>query len=249
MEDVTVVSMADQTRVVAEDVNWSVGAGDYWVVAGLQGSGKSDFLMLAGGLMAPALGRYQLFGESMPIFEDDRLGARLRLGFVFDGGQLFSQLTIRENLALPLRYHRHLKQDEISETVGRLLEMTELLPWAEHVPTMIARVWQKRAGLARALALKPEVLLLDNPLGGLDLRHKAWWLALLDRLSQGHPFFDGRSVTLVATAADLHPWRGHARQFAVLNARRFQVVGSWAQVEAASAEPLREMLTERPLTG
>jgi ABC-type transporter Mla maintaining outer membrane lipid asymmetry ATPase subunit MlaF len=249
MDGVTVVSMTNQATIVAEDVNWSVAVGDYWVVAGLQGSGKSDFLMLTGGLMAPAHGQYRLFGETMPIFEDSRLPHRLRLGFVFDGGQLFGRLSIRENIALPLQYHHELNQPERDQAVNLLLQMTELAPWSEHPPGAVPRVWQKRAGLARALALKPEVLLLDNPLGGLDLRHKGWWLDFLDRLSQGHPFLAGRPLTLIATAADLHPWQGHARQFALLNARRFQLVGSWGQLQSVSEEPLRELLTGRTQTG
>ena len=58
---------------MAEGINWTVNAGDYWVVAGLHGSGKSDFLMLTGGLMAPRRGQYRFFGEEMPIFEEARL--------------------------------------------------------------------------------------------------------------------------------------------------------------------------------
>jgi len=100
MEAVAVGSLRDPNVIVAEEVNWTVAAGDYWVVAGAQGSGKSDFLMLAGSLTAPRSGRYRMFGEDMPIFEDTRLEARLRLGFVFDGGQLFHHLTVAQNLAL-----------------------------------------------------------------------------------------------------------------------------------------------------
>src|ERR1035438_7169737 len=84
MEDVTAGSLRDPGTVVAEEINWTVAPGDYWVVAGLQASGKSDFLMMTGSLAAPLRGRYRLFGEDMPIFEDPRLKARLRLGLVFD---------------------------------------------------------------------------------------------------------------------------------------------------------------------
>src|SRR5438067_13718386 len=85
MEDVAVGAMRDQSTIVVEEINWTVAAGDYWVIGGLQGAGKSDFLMMTGGLMPPVHGSYQLFGEQMPIFEEARLKERLRIGLVFDG--------------------------------------------------------------------------------------------------------------------------------------------------------------------
>jgi phospholipid/cholesterol/gamma-HCH transport system ATP-binding protein len=244
MEGVAVGSLRNPLAVVAEDVNWTVAAGDYWVIAGLQGSGKSDFLMLAGSLMAPLRGRYRCFGEDMPIFEDPRLKARLRLGLVFDGGQMFHHLSIAQNIALPLRYHRNLAQPEAEAAVRPWLEAMELIPWAQDPPATLARSWLKRAGLARALVLQPEVLLVDNPLAGLDLHHTNWWLEFLDRLAQGHPLLQGQPLTLVVSTANLRPWKNHARQFAVLKDRRLRVLGTWAQLCAADDELLRELLTE-----
>ena len=248
MTGVAVAALRDPDRTVAEGVNWSVNAGDYWVVAGLHGSGKSDFLMLTGGLMAPRQGCYRFYGEEMPIFDETRLSERLRLGLVFEGGQLFNHLTVAENVALPLRYHHDLSRSEAAAAVSELLEGTELGPWAESTPGALGRSWHKRAGLARALALKPEVLLVDNPLAGLDPRHVNWWLGFLDQLSKGHSLMQGRPVTLVVTTADLHPWKGHARQFATLRNRRFAVLGTWEQFKDASAELVRELLTDRTQT-
>jgi putative ABC transport system ATP-binding protein len=245
MEDVSAGSMQDPDAVVAKGIDWTVAPGDYWVVAGLQGSGKSDFLMMAGSLMPPRRGRYRLFGQDMPIFEEGRLKERLRLGLVFDGGQLFNQLTVAENIALPLRYHQNLSEGEAEAAVRELVAVTELTPWAERVAGTLGRSWQKRVGLARALALKPEVLLVDNPLGGLDLRQAKWWLGFLDQLSKGHSLMHGRPVTLVVTTADVRPWKGRARQFAILRDQRFTVLGDWAQLKAASEELLHELLTER----
>ncbi len=126
MTGVAVSAMRDLDTVVAENINWTVSTGDYWVVAGLHGSGKSDFLMLTGGLMGPRRGRYLFFGEEMPIFEGARLKERLRLGLVFDGGQLFNHLTVAENVALPLRYHRNLSRSEGAAAVGELLDTPSL---------------------------------------------------------------------------------------------------------------------------
>ena len=248
MEGVAVGSMRNPEVVVAEGIDWTVAPGDYWVVAGLHGSGKSDFLMMAGSLMAPRRGRYRFFGQEMPIFEAARLKERLRLGLVFDGGQLLNQLTVAENIALPLRYHQNLSAGEAEASVRELLEAMELAPWAETAAGTLGRSWQKRAGLARALALKPEVLLVDNPLGGLDLRQASWWLAFLDQLSKGHRLTQNRPVTLVVTTADVRLWKGHARQFAILRNQRLAVLGNWAQLRAASKELLHELLTDRTQT-
>jgi ABC-type transporter Mla maintaining outer membrane lipid asymmetry ATPase subunit MlaF len=243
MRGVSVGSMRDLNTVVVENVNWSVAAGDYWVITGLQGAGKSDFLMLTGGLMAPTSGTYCFLGEEMPIFEDHRLPARLKLGFVFESGQLFNHLTIAENISLPLRYHKNLTQADAESETQKLLELAELGPWADSTPGAIGRNWQRRAGLARALMLRPEVLLLDNPLAGLDLRHRAWWLNLLEQLSRGHTWMNNRPMTLIVTANDLRQWRSAGRKFAVLKDKQFSVLGNWEQVEAASDELVRELRT------
>jgi ABC-type transporter Mla maintaining outer membrane lipid asymmetry ATPase subunit MlaF len=242
MSAVTVGSLSEAGATVAGEVDWTVAAGDFWVVAGLQGSGKSDFLMTTGGLMAPMRGQYRLFGEEMPIFEDARLSQRLRLGLVFDGGRLFNHLTVRENVALPLRYHRNLSAAAAAPQVQAMLDALGLGPWADSTPGAISRNWQKLAGLARALILKPEVLLVDNPLAGLDPRQADWWLGFLAQLSNGHGLTDGRALTLVVTAADPRPWKGRARRFAILRNQRLTVLGTWEQLETASAELVRELL-------
>jgi ABC-type transporter Mla maintaining outer membrane lipid asymmetry ATPase subunit MlaF len=243
MRGVSVGAMRDLSTVMIEDLDWFASAGDFWVIAGLQGSGKSDFLLLTAGLMAPLRGAYTFLGEEMPIFEEERLTERLRLGLVFDGGQLFNHLTVAENIALPLRYHRNLDRMQVQATLQEILQLMELAEWADSTPGAIGRNWQKRVGLARALILKPEVLLLDNPLGGLDLRHRAWWLNFLDQLSKGHPWMDHRPMTLIATADDLRPWRKRAKQFAILKSKRLIVLGSWEEADKASDEHLQELLT------
>src|SRR6266478_4666521 len=189
MRGVAVGAISDQSRLLVEEINWTVASGDYWVVAGLQGAGKSDLLLMTGGLMPPARGAYWLFGQEMPIFDEARLPTRLRLGLVFDGGQLFNHLTVSENVALPLRYHQNLSRAEAEAEVGAMLEALELTPWAGSTPGAVGRNWHQRVGLARALMLKPEILLVDSPLTSLDLRHTTWWLDFLDQLSRGHRLF------------------------------------------------------------
>src|SRR6266545_3573951 len=141
MRGVAFGAMSDQSATVAADVNWTVNAGEFWVVAGAQRSGKTDFLLLTDGLLPPARGTYRFFNEVMPIFEDERLAERLRLGLVFDGGQLFNHMTIAENVALPLRYHRSLASWDAETRVQAMLELTELSPFANSTPAVIARNW------------------------------------------------------------------------------------------------------------
>src|ERR1700704_5857884 len=108
MRGVNVAAMRDASFTVIEDVNWSVAAGEFWVVAGQEHAGKSDLIMLAAGLMLPAAGSCRLFGSETKEFGEAELAERLRVGLVFQGGLLFTQLTIAENVALPLRYQKNL---------------------------------------------------------------------------------------------------------------------------------------------
>ena len=242
MTGVTACSMRHPARVAVEAVNWSVARGDYWILAGLHATGKSDFLMMTAGLTAPGAGEYRLLGEPMPIFEGTRLATRLRLGLVFDGGQLFNHLTVAENVALPLRYHRNLTDAAVADRVAALLALTELTARADRTPGALSHPERRRAGLARALALQPEVLLLDNPLAGLDARDAAWWRGLLERLSAGREAVMEHPLTLVVTAATLRPWKGHGQHLALLADRRFEILGGWADAERSTEPLVREML-------
>lgn len=245
MRGVTVGSLLDPKVTMLEGVDWTVRAGEFWVVAGMQGSGKSDLLSTTAGLIPPQGGEYRLFGNEMPIFEGPSLRERLRIGLVFDGGQLFHHLTVGENVALPYRYQQELSMAEAEPRLKEVLNLTGLDEWAASTPGAIGRNLKKRTGLARALILEPEVLLLDNPLGGLDLRQTSWWLGLLDQLCKGHEFLKGRPTTLVVTTDDLRPWRGRAKQFAVLQDKKFVSLGGNPQ-EAMHVHPIvKELLAEQ----
>ncbi len=235
------VILADSRRAsgAAEAINWRVVAGDYWVIGGPAAAGKSDFLATAAGLQLPAQGRQFLFGQELgQMGEDEMLCARRRVGLVFaNGGRLFNQFTVAENVALPLCYHRNCPVSEVWEPVQGILELTGLTALAHNTPGAIGRGWRQRAALARALALQPEVLLLDDPVAGLDLRQSRWWFELLGSLSAGHPLLDGKKMTLVVAVGNLRPWVEYARQFALLQPGRLLSIGCRAELDA-SAEPL-----------
>ena len=245
MRGVSVGAMRDVSFIVVEDANWTVSPGEFWVIAGQQHSGKSDFLMLTAGLMSPVSGSYKLFGIETRTFGEAVLADRLRMGFVFEGGQLFNHLTISENVALPLQYHQNLTPDAVAREVQSLLELMELTPLADVTPANVAADWRQRAALARALILKPEVLLLDNPFRGLGGRHLQWWLRLLDRLWRGHEWSGGRPMTMVVTTDDLSRltgWQNADRKFALLRDKKFIPLGSWSAIETANDPIVKELL-------
>ena len=244
MNGVDVGAMQDPDCIVLKDIHWSVASGEFWVVGAPHYSGKTDFLMTTAGLIPPARGRYQFFGNETRIFDESRLADRLRIGFVFESAELFSYLTVGENVALPLRYHKNLDAAEGAGAIGELLEATALKPMADAMPANLPRSWHKRAWLARALVLQPDIVLADNPLGALDARHSHWWLQFFDALSRGHTCLGDKPLTIIVTTDDFRPWRGGSRRFAILKEKQFIPLGSWNDV-ASSNEPLvKELLTE-----
>jgi ABC-type transporter Mla maintaining outer membrane lipid asymmetry ATPase subunit MlaF len=246
MRAVAVGAMRDLSLIVLKNVDWSVARGEFWVVAGQQHSGKSDFLMMTAGLMPPMDGGYKFLGNETQIFDESRLADRLRLGFIFEAAPLFHFLTIAENVALPLRYHKNLPPEPAAKAIEELLKLMELKPMAGMMPADLPRSWQKRAGLARALALEPEILLLDNPLGGLDARHAQWLLQFLDGLWRGQKSSGEKPMTIIATTDDLRPWRNARRKFALLKEKNFVQLGSWNAV-SSSDEPLVKELLAAPM--
>jgi phospholipid/cholesterol/gamma-HCH transport system ATP-binding protein len=224
-------------------VNWSVARDEFWIIAGHQHSGKSDFLMTTARLMPPADGCYKFFGNETEIFDESRLADRLRMGFVFEMAQLFPNMTIAENVALPLQYHKNLPLAEAVKAIDEFLELMELKPIADVTPANLPRSWHKRAGLARALATQPEILLLDNPLGGLDAHHAHWWIHFLNQLWRGHKLLGKKLLTIVATTDDLRPWRNDALRFALLKEERFVPLGSWKEVSSINEPIVKELLS------
>jgi ABC-type transporter Mla maintaining outer membrane lipid asymmetry ATPase subunit MlaF len=244
LRQVAVVDSRAPETVRIDDVTWSIGACDYWAVGGLPASGKSDLLATAAGLQKPLRGFYELFGRDTIELSDEELAKeRLRIGLVFgDEGRLFQNLSLAENVALPLTYHQNLRQSDAAATVAEVLELVGLTSVGHRLPSGVHPYVRVRAALARALVLRPEVLLLDEPLRGLDRREARWWLEFLSGLNKGHRFFSGRGITLVVTSNDLSIWADQAERFGLINRGRWMFLGGRNDLKAHTEPVLRELL-------
>ena len=248
--NVNVAARGRPDSTALEGIDWRISSGDYWVVGGLPGSGKSDLLATLAGLYRPLSGTLKLFGKEVAeLSEEDFMAARLRIGLVFEGGgRLFNQLSVAENVALPLRYHRG-QPAAAGERVKAILDATGLNSWAESIAGRINLARRQRVALARALAIGPDVLLLDNPLGGPGLPETRWWRDFMAQLAGGHEVLNGRPVTLVIACHDLRPWADQGKQFAVLKQKRWRSVGGRADLTCGDEPLLHELLATEFGTG
>lgn len=236
---------------LVEDVDCCIAAGDYWVIGGPPGSGKSSLLATMAGLYPPVSGVLRLFGRDIADFDDDQLlAARLRIGLVFEnGGRLFHHLTAWENIALPLRYHGMREPAAVEGRVRELVQAAALEPVADRFPAQTRHSLRQRVALARALALEPEVLLLDNPLAGLSPPDARWWVGFLGQLAAGQGPVGGRPLTLVITTHDLRPWTDTGKHFALLKDGAWLPLGGRSDVAASDDLLVRELLAVEPESG
>jgi len=157
-------------QVVHEGVDFAVRRGEVTALIGGSGSGKSVLLREIIGLIRPSAGHIELLGSDVWQCGDDELNTlRRRFGVLFQDGALFSSLTVAENVAVPFREHTSLTTDVIAPLVGFKIGLVGLPPDASRKsPAQLSGGMRKRAALARALALEPEILFLDEPTSGLD---------------------------------------------------------------------------------
>ena len=156
-------------QVILDSVNFAIPAGRTTVVAGGSGQGKSVTRKLILGLMQADSGRIEVAGENITRIRGRKLKQlRTRFGVLFQGAALFDSLTVYDNVALPLRERTKKTEAIIKEQVLTSLEQLELLGHENKYPAQLSGGMKKRAGLARALQLKPEIMLFDEPTTGLD---------------------------------------------------------------------------------
>lgn len=155
--------------VVLDGVSFSVARGEIFFVVGGSGCGKSTLLRNMVGLNTPPAGRVRFFGESFAKADTSRRRAMLKtFGMLFQGGALWTSLTLRQNVSLPLEEYTELSRLEINEVATLKLAQVGLGGFEDYFPAEISGGMRKRAGLARALALDPDIVFFDEPSAGLD---------------------------------------------------------------------------------
>src|SRR5437870_8553551 len=163
------LTMAYGDFVVMRDLNFTVNRGDVFIIMGGSGSGKTTLLRHLIGLIEPTQGEI-FYGDENFTRADPEQRQRLlrRMGVLFQSGALWSFMTLAENISLPLEEYTDLSPTEIREVASLKLALVGLKGFEDYYPSQISGGMQKRAGLARAMALDPEILVFDQPSSGLD---------------------------------------------------------------------------------
>jgi sulfate transport system ATP-binding protein len=197
-----------------EDVSIEVAAGSLTALLGPSGGGKSTLLRVIAGLERPDAGRVLIEGEDMTR----RPAQKREVGFVFQHYAAFKHMTVRENVAFGLRIRKR-PRNEIRDRVNELLDLVQLTGLAERYPAQLSGGQRQRMALARALAVEPKVLLLDEPFGALDARVRKELRAWLRRLH------DEVHVTTIFVTHDQEEAMELADQIVLMNAGHVEQVG------------------------
>ena len=163
------LTMAYGDFVIQKDLDFSVRRGDVFIIMGGSGCGKSTLLKIMIGLKAPSTG--EVYYEGDPFWAsglEHQEELKREFGILFQSGALFSSMTLAENIGLPMQLYTDMDPAEIRENAGLKLALVGLRGFEDYYPNEISGGMKKRAGLARALALDPEILFFDEPSAGLD---------------------------------------------------------------------------------
>ncbi|MCG7540901.1 ABC transporter ATP-binding protein [Pseudoalteromonas sp. CO348] len=195
LESLDKVFYTDEVETHAlKNINLTIYSGEYIAITGPSGCGKSTLLSLLGLLDTPTKGMYQLAGhDASDIDTDER--ARIRnkeIGFVFQSFNLISDLTIEENVELPLTYRTDLTADQRRQSVVSALEKVDMAHRAKHYPSQLSGGQQQRVAVARAIAGNPSIILADEPTGNLDSKNAEMVMKLLEVLNK-----EGATICMV----------------------------------------------------
>ena len=220
--DMQNVSTRFGQHVVHTNINLAINRAEIFAIIGGSGSGKSTLLREMILLQIPTSGSINILGVNLQnISEKDALALRKRWGVMFQHGGLFGSLTVKENVGLPLREHTQLSEPLIDEIAALKLAMTGLkFEVSQQYPSELSGGMMKRASLARAMALDPELLFLDEPTAGLDPVSAAGVDELVINLR------DQFGLTIVMITHDLDLLWQVADRVAVLADGKVQAVGS-----------------------
>jgi phospholipid/cholesterol/gamma-HCH transport system ATP-binding protein len=225
-------------QVVLKGISLQVAQGETLSVLGRSGTGKSVLLKLIIGLHKPDSGSIRIDGQEvtkLPLKELNEV--RKKVGFLFQQAALYDSLTIEENVAFPLRRHSHMSDGERNKRVRELLASVGMDQDAHKLPAELSGGMQKRVGLARALALAPEVLLFDEPTAGLDPITAAEIDDLILRLQKE------RQMTSVVVTHDIHSARAVSDRLALMRDGQVLIHGTFEDLQKSRDPFVMQFLT------
>jgi len=225
---------------VLDGVSLSVNRGETLAVLGRSGTGKSVLLKIIIGLETPDSGSVCIHGQNIAGLAIDRLSEiRKKMGFLFQHAALYDSLTVAGNVAFPLEHHRKdMSRSERSERVKQLLAEVGMEDSFDKLPSDISGGMQKRVGLARALALEPEILLLDEPTAGLDPISSGEIDELVLKLQRE------RQMASIVVTHDMHSARTIANRLAILDQGNVVIEGSFDDLQRSDIGFVKEFLKQ-----
>jgi phospholipid/cholesterol/gamma-HCH transport system ATP-binding protein len=226
-------------ETVLDGVDLRVGESESLVILGRSGTGKSVLLKLMVGLQAPDSGSIAIHGQDIVGLELERLNdVRLRLGFLFQEAALYDSLSVEENVAFPLRRHQQLSPSDRRERVHTLLSEVGMEQAARKMPSEVSGGMKKRVGLARALALDPDILLFDEPTAGLDPITAGEINDMILQLKAQ------RRVAAIVVTHDLHTARTVADRVAFLHDGRILFDGRFEDLQRSDSDVVARFLSQ-----
>lgn len=227
-----------QEKRILDRVNVSVPKGKIFVILVGSGCGKTTLLKHIIGLLFPVSGSIKLFGEEIVGMEEDDFDKILtRCGMLFQAGALLNSLTIRENVAIPLRQHTNLSEELIDRIIRIKLHLVELDHAIDLHPSELSGGMQKRAALARSLALDPDILFCDEPSAGLDPITSAAIDKLLIKLKTQ------LDMTIVVVTHVIESVRRIADEIIFLDKGKVLFSGSFSEAEKSDIPQLQSFFT------
>ena len=227
-------------QTVLDGISLHVSRGETLAILGRSGTGKSVLLKLIIGLEKPDSGSVRIHGQDIANLAMDRMGeVRKKMGFLFQHAALYDSLTVAENVAFPLEHHRKdITKSERFDRVRQLLGEVGMGGALNKMPSDISGGMQKRVGLARALALEPEILLLDEPTAGLDPISSGEIDELILTLQRE------RQMASIVVTHDLHSARTIASRLALLNEGTVVVEGTFDELQQSDVGFVMDFLKQ-----